>query len=351
MAGRPGGLSDDQKSPGGAFDDADRKARLSIRVTALLVLVACTVARAAVPPPVSPEVALEAVDTCLYRLHSDIDIGYERIASRCPQLTRRLEESGWSRWLPRDWKRPGNDLSAGGLRELRELLLVKSSGPRIGARRPNLAGLPVALADLTRSNSVRNGWWPGAKEWLREVFEQRARESDDDWLSRLIRQNGFPQTIIELTSHVALMLVVGLACAIVINELRIGGIPGWSRATSRAVRPAWPRAEVEQAALSWDAVHRAPLAQRPRILLEMIVTKLMQEGRLPNARSLTVRELAHAARLTDEKDRERLTELARISERVRFSNAPVPSEELAAAMEHGRTLLDQRSPTTPGGRL
>jgi hypothetical protein len=312
-----------------------------------LVLAACPVIAAAVPPAMPSQVAQEAINTCLNRLHPDIDIGYERIASRCPQLARRLEESGWSRWLPREWKRPGNDLSAGGLRELRELLSVESGSPRAAVRRPDVARLPAALADLTRASSVRDGWWPRAKQWLREVFERRTQDSDDDWLLRLIGQNGLPETVIELTSYAALMLVVVLAGVIVLNELRIGGIPGRLRASLRTVRRA--RSPVEaQGDLSWDAVQRAPLVQRPRMLLEMIVAKLVLQSRLPHARGLTVRELACAARLTDEQDRERLTELARVSERVRFSNATVPSEELAAAIERGRSLLEDFLPARRG---
>jgi hypothetical protein len=299
---------------------------------------------AAAPPARPSEVALEAIDTCVNRLHPDIDIGYERIASRCPQLARRLEESGWSRWLPRDWKRPGNDLSAGGLRELREILSIESGSPRSAVRRPDVARLPAALADLTQARSVRDGWWPRAKEWLRDVFERRAHDGDDNWLLRLIGQNGLPQTVIELTSYAALMLVVALAGVIVLNELRIGGIPGRWRANPRILRLARSHADAEGDAVSWDAVQRAPLAQRPRMLLEIIVAKLMLESRLPHVRGLTVRELARVARLTDEQDRECLTELARVSERVRFSNAPIPNEELTAAIERGRSLIENLSP-------
>jgi hypothetical protein len=347
--GRQGELSDDQKTPAALSMTGSRKARLSFALAALLMLVACPAFASAVPPAMSAEAALEAIDTCLNRLHPDIDIGYDRIASRCPQLARRLEESGWSRWLPRDWKRSGNDLSAGGLRELRELLSVESGSPRVTVRRPDIARLPATLAGLTPTGSVGDGWWPRAKEWLREVFERRAQDSDDDWLLRLIGRNGLPQTVIELTSYAALMLVVALAGVIVLNELRISGIAGRLRASPRSVRRARPSVEAECDGLSWDAVQRAPLVQRPRMLLEIIVAKLVLESRLPQVRGLTVRELARAARLADEKGHQGLTELAHISERVRFSAAPVPNEELAAAVEHGRTLLDQLSPGAPRG--
>ena len=67
--------------------------------------------------------ALEAIDACVQRLNPDVDVGYDRIVVRCPMLARRLEDAGVAVWLPRDWQRPGNDLSVGGLRALRELVL------------------------------------------------------------------------------------------------------------------------------------------------------------------------------------------------------------------------------------
>src|ERR1700734_3178306 len=62
------------------------------------------------------------LDSCLKRLDPQSDIGYDRIAARCPELTKQLEQSPWSAWLPRGWKEPGNDLSAGGLRQLRDVI-------------------------------------------------------------------------------------------------------------------------------------------------------------------------------------------------------------------------------------
>jgi hypothetical protein len=209
--------------------------------------------------------------------------------------------------------------------------------------------LPAVLADLTQANFVRSGWWSRAKEWLREVFERRAQASDDDWLSRLIAQNGLPQTVIELTSYATLMLVMVLAGVIVLNEVRIAGIARGLQRKPRAARAARPPVAAERGALTWDAVERAPPAQRPRMLLEMIVAELMRE--LPHVRGLTVRELVRAARMTNEGDHEALTALAGVSERVRFANAPVPNEELVAVLARGRALLRQLSPRAHERRL
>jgi hypothetical protein len=60
---------------------------------------------------------------------------------------------------------------------------------------------------------------------------------------------------------------------------------------------------------------------------------------LPPARAFTAREVVGRARLSDEADRVRLTELAAVCERVRFSGHAVTPQCVAAALARGRELL------------
>jgi hypothetical protein len=286
-------------------------------------------------------VALEALDSCLEKLDPDIDVGYERVASRCPRLTRKLEESGWLPWLPTDWERTGNDLSAGGLRELREMILRESEREQERAVRPSITPLPGVLADLAPASSGRAGWWTRTKEWLRDVFERGQQESDAGWLARLVGQNGLSQVVLELISYAALLLVVLLAVGIVFNELRVSGVGARWRSRRRRRRGSVTGVRVNRPELTLDEVSAAPLTQRPQLLLEMIVARLTAGSHLPPARALTVRELTRAASLPEESDRERLAALARTCERLRFSDVPVSSEDLGVAVEHGRVLFER----------
>ena len=176
--------------------------------------------------------ALDAIDSCVLKLNSDVDIGYERVVARCPMLARRLDESGLSVWLPQDWRRPGNDLSVGGLRELRG---VVSRGFTVGAaapgrdRVPGVERVPGILAGLARSEDQRGGWWSRTKAWLRNLFEEPEPGADEGWLTRMIGQSGLSQVLIEIISYVALVVVAVLAIVIVANELRVGGAVGWWR--------------------------------------------------------------------------------------------------------------------------
>jgi hypothetical protein len=301
----------------------------------------------------SSEPARLGISDCLKRLNPEIDIGYERISARCPDLVRRIEASGWSVWLPRDWKRPGNDLSAGGLRQLGELVAVSSGGASSGtgasvggARQLDVAGLPAVLASLAKGGAAENhGWWIRTKAWLRDVFE-RGEEEDSDWFSRFVAQNGLSQVAIELVSYVALALVVVLAVLIVVNELRVSGLLTRLAGRRAGGSDAAAVVGVEGGAGTCRTladVQKADPALQPRLLLELIAWRLTESGRLPQSRGLTIRELTRAALLSEEGDRERLAELARMSERVRFSDGPVSGAAVAVALQGGRVLLERVS--------
>jgi hypothetical protein len=299
--------------------------------------------------PRSLQVALEAIDGCLPRLNPDVDVGYDRVVARCPVLVRRLEESGFSAWLPHDWRRPGNDLSAGGLRELRSLLSRELAGNADDepVRVPSVEHVRAVLVSLAGGDDERSGWWARTKAWLRDVFARREPATGEGWLARMVGESGLSQTVIELISYVALGLVVVLAVVIAVNELCVSGVFGGLR--RRFAVPDDAPVASGRAAVTWDDVQRAPPPQRPGLLLELLIATLAESCRLRPARGLTVRELTRAARLPDEEDRERLVELARTSERVRFSKAEVSGGEIAAAVESGRVLLQKIASGPDGG--
>ena len=317
------------------------------RVTAMLVALTALTTFALWMTPVATasvamtsDVAWDAIDTCVRKLNPDVDVGYERIAARCPDLVVRLEQGRWAAWLPRDWKRPNNDLSAGGLRELRELL---ANVPDAGNRAPSVASLPAVLASLAQQDSAPVGWWTQTRIWLREAFERREQATGEGWLARLIAQNGLSQAVLEIVSYAALALVVVLAGAIVVNELRVGGALGSLRKRF-AARAAPVRAGVPHAGPTRDDLQHAAVLQRPRMLLELIIACLTEDSRLPPARGLTVRELTRLARLPDQADRDRLAELARVSERVRFSDTGVSEAAVTTVVEDGWLLLGRLRP-------
>jgi hypothetical protein len=295
-------------------------------------LVALLLAAAAVPCAQARD-ALQAIDDCVARLDTELDVGYARIAARCPDLTPALEESPWAPWLPADWKQADNQLSAAGLSQLHSLL-ARAAGPETRARpAPRTDRVAAVLATVTRPADSGGSWWLRFKEWLHRIFTPQP--ADPGWLRRWLQQFKLSTGTAQLIVWGAFALAVALAATIVLHELRVAGFLGGPAARTRA-RSNLPRASGTRALAD---IERAAAEAQPGLLLELIAVRLAEQDRLPPARALTARELEQRARLPDESGRRRLGELVGVCERVRFSGEAVTAASLAAALHSGRVLL------------
>jgi hypothetical protein len=295
--------------------------------------------------PTAPQLAtaaqLPSLDACLSRLDPELDIGFDRIAARCPELAKQLDHGAWTPWLPRGWKEPGNDLSAGGLKEFRELV-DRESAANAFSRAPDIRHLKGVLNGLAGTSS--EGWWSRFKSWLRSILETREQPTDESWFARMVSHVGVSQSLRQLIAYTALAAVVLLAGVIVVNEMRAAGL----LAKRGVARRRHGSAETHTPLMVWSDIERAPLTEKPRLLLELIVRRLSERGYLPPAGALTVRELTRAARLPEPDDRTRLSELAMAAERVRYSARDIEPTALDEPVARGRELLDRLDASTPG---
>lgn len=289
---------------------------------------------------------LQAIDECVARLDSELDVGYARIAARCPELTATLGASAFAPWLPADWKRPDNELSAAGLSELRAQLAREGtpraeerSAPRTERVRPVLATLARSEQDTGRS------WWRRLKDWLRGLITTAPPEGEQGWLRRWWQELKLSTSTAELLSWTALAAVVALAAGIIINELRIAGL---LRGGPERLRPRPADRPASNATALLADIGRAAPEEQPALLLELIAARLADQQRLPPARALTARELARAARLPAESARAPLAELVAVCERVRFSAERVTAASLTAAVRSGSLLLAMLESAPPG---
>jgi hypothetical protein len=277
------------------------------------------------------------IDACVARLDPQLDIGYDRIAARCPDLIKQLETGAWAPWLPRGWKEAGNDLSAGSLKEFRELVDRESGTREINpAAAPNVHSLQPILTALAGSRNATG--WSRFKSWLRSVLERREQPPDESWFSRMVSHVGISQSVIRLITYSALGAVVILAGVIVLNELRTAGLFGARKGFGRKRSTQSARSAAD---MGWSDIEQAPLRDRPRRLLELIVRRLSDRGALPPSGALTVRELTRAVQLREVDDRSRLAELALAAERVRYSATDPGAPGLDAPLVRGRELLSR----------
>jgi hypothetical protein len=290
---------------------------------------------AALTPAASAHDPLQAIDDCLARLDSEIDVGYARIAARCPDLTAALTQSPFAPWLPADWQRPDNELSAAGLSELRAQLTRESAAAPHARAAPRIEHLASVLAAVTHiDQGPGHSWWQRLKDWLHGLISTHP-QADDAWLRRWLTRLNVSTTVTELIGWSALAVVVALAASIIINELRLAGV--LRRAAHRLGARAEEKDSVPSAALA--DIERAPAEEQPRLLLELIALRLAAQQRLAPTRALTARELERQARLPGEAARAWLAELVAVCERVRFAAGGVTGTSLAGALQSGRRLL------------
>jgi hypothetical protein len=284
-------------------------------------------------PVAGADNALAVIDGCIHRLDPTVDVGYARVAERCPELTPSLASSPYAAWLPPDWNKPDNGLSVGGLIELRGLLRRPESPPAV--RAPRITRLAPLLEQLHHDDTRQRGWWARFKQWLHEVFAPQPNGQSQGWLGRLLGSIDLSQTVMRVIVCVALLLLLLLVGAIIVNELRVAGL--WRSPRHRG-QHGYGSAQPATSVLSLRDLDRAGPEQQPHLLLQLIIRRLIELKWLPPARALTLRELERAARLRDQEDRERLAALAAACERARFAEH-VAAPMLAAATVRGRELL------------
>jgi hypothetical protein len=287
--------------------------------------------------------ALPDFDACLSRLDPELDIGYERIAAHCPELVKQLDHGAWAPWMPRQWKEPGNDLSAGSLKEFRDLA-KRETAASISGRSPDVGALHAVLTGLETRKPA--GGWSRFKSWLRSVLEARDQAPAESWFSRMVAHVGVPQSLRQLIAYAALTVVVVLAAVIVFNELRAAGLLRQGRAHVRRRRAAGP-AQASGSGQLWSDIEHAPLLDKPRLLLGLIVRRLAELGYLPPAGALTARELIRVARLPEPGARMQLEEVASAAEQVRYGAREPEATALEGSIASGRELLNRLNASGP----
>jgi hypothetical protein len=270
---------------------------------------------------------------CSRQLDPELDVGFARIAERCGPLLRTLAASRYAPWLPAGWDEDGNELSAGSLAEL-ATLLEREQLATLQRAPPQVAALHGVLLRLGEPAGARGGLWERFKDWLRSIF-QSDEKPHESWLARVLQRIEVGETVWRIVGYAALLIVLGLAALIVVNELRAAGLLARRGAAER--RGAEPAGASRRRLTLRDLEHAEP-RERPALLLQLIIDALTQVGHLPPAGGLTVRELARSARV-DARDGTRLAQLGAAAERARYSATPPDGAELEHSLTGGRELL------------
>jgi hypothetical protein len=260
--------------------------------------------------------------------------GVAALKSACPQLEDALKSVGLDRMLYEGWQQ---HLNRDALRDL--VRLVERYGGSKPGRSPDMSALPGVLAALARDQTpLPTSWWGAFKTWLKAWW---SRHSDSfSWLDRWLEHLGQSASLFNVISYSLLAVVAAVALAVVVNELKAGGLLRPGRRSARTPRVAWESASAAESAAAEEAQPQS-LGRRLTDLLRMLVNRMMQTRRLEAERSLTHRELVARGIFDSESQRAVFAAVAGAAESITYGSMNVETDDLDVVLGQGRVLLTQ----------
>lgn len=267
--------------------------------------------------------------------------GLEELETQCSGIEQALIELGYAPFIS---ERQLDELTIYGLGDLQRLVQRYTERPASAGDIPtdSLAPILESLDEQPRAEQPLT-LFERFKRWLRETF-QRRQDASDSWLSRWLDKIDVPETVTSVIVYVLIALVILLALAVLIIELRAAA-RGQSNGVRRKHAAAGnaPQATKELTLADLDAT---PPAERPSALLRILVATLVKCGRLRAERSLTHRELLARVSLDDAAQRESFGEVSKLSERTVYGNVRVAPDEIDRVVQAGRALVSQIAAST-----
>ncbi len=273
--------------------------------------------------------AIEVIEKCSDASDGD-PIGLEALEADCPGLTHALEESGYLALLP---KTSRDELDVD---QLVELLRISHEYDREAPRNVAVGSLGPILDSLRTQEPERPlTWFERFKRWLRAKLESRGGDSDN-WLSRWLDDVDVPDAVARGILFASIGLIVALTIVVIVNELRAAGV---FRRRRRSQDADMILGGIASAAADDVAdIDALPADRKISVLLRMLVTTLVQSGRLRAERSLTHRELCTRAAFDDAQQRESFRRVAALAERTVYGIGEVPADEVEPIVAAARAL-------------
>jgi hypothetical protein len=275
--------------------------------------------------------ARQVLDECVESVEADV-LGMPALEAECPGLEQALIDLGLDPFIAdSQW----DTIGLYGLMSLQSVEQRYAEPP--AAREIQVDSLESILDELQQPAQAEQPltWFERFKRWLRNLMGQQDAATDS-WLSRWLQEHSLSETAQKVLLYAVVALVVLLALAVIVNEVRVARRGRRKRERTHA---SFAEASLDGPARSLD-LDAAARNERPSILLQMLVATLVKTGRLQAERSLTHRELAARARFDDPSQRESFRRIAHLAERVVYGGDEAPAE-LDEVVQAGRALHSQ----------
>ncbi|HKQ15386.1 MAG TPA: hypothetical protein VJT80_18255 [Steroidobacteraceae bacterium] len=273
---------------------------------------------------------LDLIESCSDAAGDDTT-GLTALEEKCPGLTNALEQSGY---LPLLSTAQRDTLDS---YDLSDLLAVDDWYAEDDSAADELdVGTLGPILDSLRAQEPERPltWFERFKRWLRSMAERQQGDSDN-WLTRWLENTKLGDKVAIILLYGALGVILALTILVIVNELRAAGVFR-QRPASDADSVASGTAAVEDdAAVDLDSL---PVDRKASMLLRMLVTTLVQSGRLRTERSLTHRELSARATFDDAGQRESFQRVAALAERTVYGSHEAPPSEVEPIVAAARAL-------------
>jgi len=224
------------------------------------------------------------------------------------------------------------------LRDLRALLGSFRSPPA-GVERFDLAALPELLArTLEVEPEPTVSWWQRFKDWLAQKL-RGSGESDYRWLTQFLKSLDPPEWLADLILRASVAVILLLALAVVVNELRTANLSSWLQRRSRMQRASRVSAVAAAPRLAWKDVTGLPPGRQPAALLRLVLQELIERGLLPDDQSLTNREMLARLGAAARAYAAAFAELAAAADAALFGNRMVEAAQLAPLHQAAQAIV------------
>lgn len=279
------------------------------------------------------ELPADIVAECSRSADGDV-LGLQELEAVCPGLEHALVELGYAPLISASQL---DELSVHSLVDLQHLAdrYREPASPAGEIETASLTPILQALQQDRRSERPLT-LFERIKKWLRSVFDKPQRDSES-WLNRWLEDVKVSEAVSRAIVYGLVILVIVLAIAVLVNELRAAGLLRRKARAGKDVQLATDAARDPAARTLADLDAVAP-NDRPSVLLRMLVATLVKTGRLRTERSLTHRELGLRAAFEETAQRECFQRVAALGERVVYGDGQVPDDEVETIVQAGRTL-------------
>ncbi len=303
-------------------------------VTLLLLAAPAAGSRETDPPAGAVVAAHDAIAHCIATASGD-EVGLAELEDACPGIDHALAQSGYAGFISEN---ESDQLTSYGLVDLQYFLDRYRPSPDGASAAADVGQLASILDTLQQEQQAERPLtlMERFSRWLNGLT-RRSPEDQEPWFARWLRDFDVAEGIVRSIVYVAIILIIALAIAVIVNELRAAGV--FRRRERRgAAAPAMSEGGLDLSRATIADLDRVPAADRPALLLRMLVNTLVKTGRLRAEKSLTHRELGMRAAFDASDQRQSFNRVASLGERILYGNRNVPAAEIDAIVETGRSL-------------